>query len=224
MAAISLVMLAAGWWAVDRFVPPQDNPFKPLDLTDPPGLATGMKLRALQDDPTLCRRLLADAGVAVTSVDREIDNPACRLDGALTLDQSLTPYSQTLTMTCPLVAALHVWERHVVIPAAEAEFDAPPIRIETFGSYSCRKVRGGRTGGWSQHATANAVDISGFSFAERERIMLLGSYGRDTPEGRFLTAVRDGACGLFAAVLGPDYNALHRDHFHFEMGTWSRCS
>jgi hypothetical protein len=224
MAAITLAMLGVAWWAVDNFVPPQDNPFKPLSLTDPPGLATGAKLRALISDPAQCRSLLSEAGVEFTEVDREIDTPECSLDGTLTLDRSLTPYSDTLTMTCPLAAALHVWERTVVIPAAEAELGEPPARIETFGSYSCRKVRGGRSGGWSQHATANAVDISGFSFEDRATIRVLRDYRGDSAESRFLETVRKGACGLFGAVLGPDYNALHRDHFHFDMGGWSTCS
>ncbi|WP_208534621.1 extensin family protein, partial [Pseudomonas aeruginosa] len=24
-------------------------------------------------------------------------------------------------------------------------------------------------------------------------------------------------------VLGPDYNAAHRDHFHLDMGLWKVC-
>ena len=224
MAAITVGLIGAAWWAVDRFVPPQDNPFKPLDLMMPPGLATGAKLRALADDPALCRQLLAEAGVAFTDVDREIEEPACTLDGTLTLDRSLTPYSDTLTMTCPLAAALHVWERHIVIPAAEAELGEPPSRIDTYGSYACRKVRGGRAGSWSQHATANAVDISGFSFEDREPITVLRDFGAGTLEGRFLERIREDGCRLFATTLGPDYNALHRDHFHLDMGGYSICS
>lgn len=224
MAAITLAMIAAAGWAVERFVAPQDNPFKPLDLTLPAGFATGAKLQALADDPDHCRRLLAQAGVEFTDVDREVEEPACTLEGTLTLDRSLTPYSETLTMTCPLAAALHVWERHAVIPAAESELGEAPSRIDTYGTYSCRKVRGGRPGRWSQHATANAVDISGFSFDGRERITVLGDFGEDTPEGRFLERIREDSCRLFSTTLGPDYNALHRDHFHLDMGGYSICS
>jgi len=224
MAAITLAMLAAAWWAVDRFVPAQDNPFKPLDLTLPPGLATGAKLRGLGDDPVLCRRLLREAGVEFTDVDREVDEPACSLEGTLTLDRSLTPYSDTLTMSCPLAAALHVWERHAVIPAATDLLGAAPSRIDTFGSYSCRKVRGGRAGRWSQHATANAVDISGFRFDDGRSISVQDDFGDATPEGRFLERVRAESCRLFSTTLGPDYNALHHDHFHLDMGGYSICS
>ena len=36
-----------------------------------------------------------------------------------------------------------------------------------------------------------------------------------------LRRVRDGACRGFSTVLSPEYNAAHRDHFHFDMaGRW----
>ena len=31
------------------------------------------------------------------------------------------------------------------------------------------------------------------------------------------------ACRVFAAVLGPDYNAAHHDHFHLDRGGWGTC-
>ena len=37
------------------------------------------------------------------------------------------------------------------------------------------------------------------------------------PKAAFLRDVRDGACGLFATVLSPDYNAAHADHLHFDQ-------
>lgn len=38
-----------------------------------------------------------------------------------------------------------------------------------------------------------------------------------SPEAAFLRRVHAGACGIFGTVLGPDANAAHRDHFHFDM-------
>lgn len=45
----------------------------------------------------------------------------------------------------------------------------------------------------------------------------------DAAAAAFLREVRDGACGIFHAVLGPDYNALHRSHFHFDIGRYRQC-
>lgn len=43
------------------------------------------------------------------------------------------------------------------------------------------------------------------------------------PKAVFLRQVRDGACRSFAAVLGPDYNAAHRNHFHLDQGRYRAC-
>jgi len=36
------------------------------------------------------------------------------------------------------------------------------------------------------------------------------------PKSLFLRSVHAGACGIFGTVLGPESNAAHRDHFHFD--------
>lgn len=38
-----------------------------------------------------------------------------------------------------------------------------------------------------------------------------------TPELTFLRAVHAGACGIFTTVLGPETNAAHHDHMHFDL-------
>ncbi len=44
-----------------------------------------------------------------------------------------------------------------------------------------------------------------------------------TAKAAFLQAARDGACSSFNAVLGPDYNAAHSDHFHLDRGADRVC-
>jgi hypothetical protein len=212
------------WQAFDRWLPPQHNPFKPLDLTLEPGWATGTKLDALANDLPACFAALDRAGVEYTQINRENDQPECALTDALTLDQSLTPYSSTLSMSCPLAASLHMWERHVVIPAAKSILGERIERIETYGSWSCRRVNSAATGRWSQHASGDAVDISGVTLEGGRRIMVLDTFNAETPEGEFLRTIRDGACGFFSVTLSPDYNALHADHLHFDMGLFTICS
>ncbi|HEY9218767.1 MAG TPA: extensin family protein, partial [Phenylobacterium sp.] len=51
-AVVGVLLLAA----VDRWAPPQDLAWKPLDLTRPPGMATASQLSRAAGDPTLCRR------------------------------------------------------------------------------------------------------------------------------------------------------------------------
>jgi len=47
--------------------------------------------------------------------------------------------------------------------------------------------------------------------------------GAADARGRFLREVHDGACAVWNVVLGPEYNAAHRDHFHLDVGASRAC-
>jgi hypothetical protein len=84
-------------------------------------------------------------------------------------------------------------------------------------------VYGQESGRVSQHATANALDVAGFRLADGRRITVAADWADEGDEGRFLRAVRDGACRSFETVLGPEYNAAHRDHLHLDRGPYRVC-
>lgn len=221
-----VLICAAGGLAVlaHHITPPQHNPFRPLDLADPPGAATYAKITGLADDADACQALLSAANIGFTPLDDSAQGADCGFRNAVTLDRSLAPYSATLQMTCPLTAALVIWERHVAAPAAMEHLGAKIVRFETMGAYNCRRIGGGTRGRWSEHATANAVDIAGVHLDDGRMISVLSDWSEDTPEAAFLRDLRDGACRLFSVVLSPDYNRAHADHFHFDMGPANRCS
>ena len=81
-----------------------------------------------------------------------------------------------------------------------------------------------RAGRWSEHATGDAVDIAGFRLADGTEVMVKEELGKDRSKGRFLKKVRDKTCSLFSTTLSPDYNKLHADHFHLDMGFATICS
>jgi hypothetical protein len=204
-----------------RFAPPQHNPFVPLDLNNRPGLATYFKMTQLARHPAACFGALDATGVLYTPLEDSPPGEDCGKYDALTLDQSLTPYSATLSMTCGQTASLYLWERHVARPAAVEIFGSPIARIETYGSFSCRNIAG--TSRRSEHAFGNAVDISGFRLEDGRLINVKTHWKNGGPEGDFLERVHDGACGLFSVTLGPDFNQAHADHFHFDMGERRTC-
>ena len=75
----------------------------------------------------------------------------------------------------------------------------------------------------SQHAYANALDVAAFRTTSGRRVSVLHDFHDPGPNGRFLRRARDGACRWFGAVLSPDYNSAHRDHFHLDMGRFGAC-
>ncbi|MET0370450.1 MAG: extensin family protein [Sphingobium sp.] len=209
---------------------PQDLPWTPLDLADPIGLLTGRKLAALTDDPARCSALLDRAGVAYAALEpggagRCAYVDAVRLKptaGAI----ALAPAS--VAPSCPVAAALKLWEWQVVQPAAQRLLGSSVRRIDHFGAYSCRRLYGRSSGDFSEHATADAIDVAAFVLADGRRISVVGDWTGQGKDAAFLHAVRDGACDLFSTVLSPDYNAAHRDHLHLDQAErgamgWRGC-
>jgi hypothetical protein len=118
-------------------------------------------------------------------------------------------------VACPLANAFAAWARYGVDRAARQILGSPLVRIETMGSYSCRNVAGSER--LSAHALAQAIDVSGFVLADGRHVTVLGDWSAGTDRDRaFLRAIHDSACKRFGTVLGPDYNAAHRNHFHLE--------
>ncbi|PZQ62871.1 MAG: extensin [Sphingomonas taxi] len=221
--------LALLGWAVLRGRP-QDLPWTPLDLGQPVGLFTGRKLTALTGDARACRALLTQAGVRFTALPPHRDG-RCGYDDAVRLPAggaraiALSPANPGVA--CPVAAALAVWEWNVVAPAARRHFDRRVTGIDHFGSYSCRRLYGRDAGAWSEHASADAIDIAGFRLSDGTRISVArdwaGTGARGAAKAAFLRDVRDGACRLFATVLSPDYNAAHHDHFHLDQAERGRA-
>ena len=156
-AALVGIVLA---FAIDAYAPPQDLPWKPLRLDDPPGLATAVKFQRAAADPDLCREVLAAGGVDFAD---EPDRPGgdCPLTNILRLRGGVTPLAPAApVMTCPVALSYAFWDRHVLNPAAQAVMESQVARVEHYGVLACRNVYGRSEGRRSEHASANALDVS----------------------------------------------------------------
>ena len=204
---------------------PEDVPWTALDLGRPVGSFTGRKLAGLEGSH--CQALLSRAGISYQPLPARDAGPQCGHAHAVRFTPggslAIRYRPADLGTSCPVAAALALWEWHVVQPAARRHFGREVAAIEHFGSYSCRRVYGRDAGMWSEHARANAVDVAAFRLDGGARISIVGDWRDEGAKGRFLREVRDGACTLFATVLSPDYNRAHRDHFHLDQagrGAW----
>lgn len=134
------------------------------------------------------------------------------------------PTTNLTAMTCPLARTFTAWVRNGIAPAARAFLRAELVRVESFGSYSCRNVNGAQSGRRSEHATANAVDVAAFVLDDGRRISIRRDWQSEDPQVRaFLRAIHASACKRFQTVLSPEYNALHADHLHLDMGRGPFC-
>lgn len=199
---------------------PQDLPWTPLDLNAPIGWATGGKLRALHGDAQ-CLALLDRAGIVATAVPAFDAGPGCPIVGAVRVRDLGLPVDHDLVTTCPLAAAMTVWSRRIVIPAVRARLGVEATGLTDLGSLNCRRIAG--TARMSEHARANAVDIAAVRIGRSPPLTVFADFGGDSPRAAALRDLHAGACRLFGTVLGPDYNAAHRDHFHLDMANWNAC-
>lgn len=155
--------------------------------------------------------------------DRRFGN-GCTALGAVQLLDIGTPVANLGAMTCPLARQFARWTREAMQPAAQAWLGSRVVRIESLGTYGCRPVNSRPGARLSEHGRANAVDIGAFVLADGRRIAVKeGWSGEDPDVRRFLRNLHAAACRRFGIVLGPDADAFHRDHLHFDMGQGPYC-
>lgn len=182
---------------------------------------------AQADDPRMLRQCLADLGALGVRYEQLPDRyfpGGCSATGAVKLLDIGLPMTNLGAIKCRLAQPFAAWTREAIQRAARAWLDSDVVKVETFGSYSCRPLNGQAGNKLSEHGRANAVDISAFLLADGRRITVKDGWnGTDENIRRFLRAIHSSACRRFQIVLGPDANTFHRDHFHFDMGRGPYC-
>lgn len=222
-AALSLV---GGAYLFGRFVPPRFSPLAPLDVAEAPvPVVTAMKLARLRGDSAYCRAALATSALKATEVPEMSSPRGCELHDVERIAVGRGPaFSSSFIASCALAVDLAMFIEHVVAPAAARDMDSEVVTIEHLGTFACRPIVGaGITAELSQHANANAIDVAGFVFANGEKVTVAHDWQGGDAKARFIHDVHDGACGIFLVVLGPDYNAAHHSHLHFDVSGFHFC-
>ncbi|WP_288442028.1 extensin family protein [uncultured Pseudomonas sp.] len=224
MLLCSLLVLTAGLaWQLGWRLPDTWNPWAPLDVRQPPNWLTHYKLSRLRGDPALCRQTLESSGLRYRA---QADSPAsanCPLENVWRIEQGQARLSSSFLASCPLAVAYALFERHGLQVVAQQVLGQPVVQVDHLGSFACRNIYNRKQGRLSEHATANALDISGFRLQGGQRIVLAQDWQAGGQKGDFLRRVHRAACDSFSTVLGPDYNAAHHNHFHLDMGRWQVC-
>lgn len=169
------------------------------------------------EDARKCLSTLKANDIRFSPLPNQSFGGGCKTIDTVKLMQFATEASNLGPMTCPLAANFAAWAKYAVRPAARQYLGSDVVRIETMGTYSCRNVVGGRGGRLSEHAFGNAVDVSAFVLKDGRRISVLTGWSGKADERAFLRRLHESACKRFGTVLGPNYNAAHANHFHFDM-------
>jgi hypothetical protein len=216
-------------------IPERFNPWAPLDVAAPPNVLTSAKLARARSDPQRCLAALAQTGMRYSLLPDRVTGPGCGFDNAVLLREAGVRLGTPVSLSCPMALSFAMWERHALQPAAQLHTGQRVASVTHLGSYACRNVNRGDgaapnapPGNRSRHATADALDIAGFTLVSGASISVLRQWQADepasaAPEALFLKEAHRGACRFFKGVLGPDYNAAHSDHFHLETGGYRMC-
>ncbi|WP_369926396.1 extensin family protein [Xanthomonas sp. NCPPB 2632] len=207
-----------GWRPPDRY-----NPWAPMDLTAPPDAFLRYKLDRLGGNPAMCRAALRHAGADVVPLaDREEASGCGWRDAVRVSALGEARLASPVVLTCPLAAAMVLFERRALQPGAELAFGSRVRVIEHVGSYACRNIYHRDDEPLSRHARADAIDLTAFRLADGRRVVVERDWSA-AREGRFLHGLQAEGCRYFGALFGPDYNAAHRTHFRAQGSGYGGC-
>ena len=192
----------------------------PTRTQQPRRMASAPQSVASRPQDAACLTDLSSTGTRFEALPDTYAAPGCNRLGTVQLsalagDRSQFGISNIGPVQCRVASTFSDWARFGVDRAARQILGSPLSRIETMGSYACRNVAGSNRR--SAHASAEAIDVSGFVLEDGRRITLTGDWNAGTAaEREFLRVVHRSACKRFGTVLGPEYNRAHEDHFHLE--------
>jgi hypothetical protein len=201
------------------------SPLPALDISAPNAWFVDWRIAELGRSRSLCARVLRQPVITASPISANPIKDGCGWDNAVRVSNAGGASLSIGTVSCEVAAGIAMWIAHDVQPLAQEIFGSRVTSVQHMGTYSCRNVIGRRwwLPGRSQHATANALDVSGFMLANGRRISVLRNWSGSDPEARFLREIHARACRYFRVAIGPEYNTYHRDHFHYDRGSFSRC-
>lgn len=222
LLTLLLAITGAFWFGL---IPSKFSPFGTVSLAERPSLFVDPRLSALRFDSELCRQVLKEPYIDAQPIADKTGDDNCGWVNAVRFTHTGGAKIGVNPLTCESAAALTLWVQHEVQPLAREMYGQEVVRLGDMGTYSCRNIIGNPfwKGMRSQHAAANAIDISGFTFADGRTITLLRDWKDKGKDGQFLREVHKRACRYFRVALGPEFNKAHANHFHFDRGLMWTC-
>ena len=180
------------------------------------------ELAALPELPRACLDQLRTLRVTYTPLPNRQFGGGCNLTQAVEVTDFdgivLSPAGQ---MTCTTAVATAQWLQTAVVPESRLRLGKTLSGIDHYSTYSCRRRP---SGGLSEHASGNAIDVARFHFTDGNMVSLNPDWRQGSAATRhFLKAIAKASCAFFSVVLTPESDKAHFNHFHFDNGRWHSC-
>lgn len=185
----------------------------PAAMTPPPADAE----RAA--GPSVCLATFVERGGIALSPAADNGSGACAIDDPVTFraiglgDGAKIELDSAVTVSCAFALEVVGWVRDD-LPDAIAHENARLAGLVGVGGHACRPRNGMAGAPVSEHATGNALDLSGLRLQGGRTV---GLTEKDETTRSLRAALRKSACARFATVLGPGADISHKDHLHLDM-------
>lgn len=164
-------------------------------------------------------QVCGDPAIQGEAIGRVPGRGACGIDSAVRVRSVAgVRLSPNATIDCRTAGALKAWVAQSAKPAV-GQMGGGINSLRVVSHYACRNRNSLASGRLSEHAFGRAIDIAGIGLKSGGEITVLTDWGRGAA-GAALQKMWRGACGPFGTVLGPNANAAHRDHFHFDTARY----
>lgn len=231
MGRIAIAALAAFLALSGAAFPQEQPPEPPLPQPRPSDLGAPQTQAREDEEPariyqTACPALLT--GRVVGEMRPPLAERQCGLQSPVGLDVVIVNGREIAlpgspVTNCAMATALADWAE-AVDAHARATLGKGIASLATGPGYQCRLRYGADEGFLSEHGRGNALDIVSVGFEDGSAVSVLEDWRRLPAggEARFLAFAHGAACARFTTVLGPEANADHEDHFHFDLGCHGR--
>ncbi|MGI3165217.1 extensin family protein [Pseudooceanicola sp. 200-1SW] len=180
----------------------------------------GRRVAAMRQQGAVCGDP-ALQGVAIGAVAS--DTAGCGVGQAIRLQSvSGVALSTHAVMDCTTAQALKTWVDGGLRPAVK-RYGGGVRELRVVAHYACRPRNNRKGARISEHGKGRAIDIAAIRLQDGKDLVVLDDWSNGR-EGRILHQAHASACGPFGTVLGPEANALHRDHFHFDTARYRNGS
>ena len=147
----------------------------------------------------------------------------CKVKSAVRLSRvGQVKFDNAPLLTCKMAMQLARFSSDELQSAARDVLGTTVKRVHHIGTYNCRGMRQLK-GVLSQHAFANAIDVSGFELANGNVINVATDWGANGVKAQFLKRLSSDACDAFHVAVSPDGDANHFNHLHWDMGPYRSC-
>jgi hypothetical protein len=197
-------------------------PRRPADLTPLP-LPAGKTQPAPEPEkpaaPSTCLATFAERGGITLPSASENGPGACSVEDPVTfrgialVDGSKVELDSAVTVSCAFALEILGWVRDDLPDVMTGE-KGKLTGLVGVGGHACRPRNGMAGAPISEHATGNALDLSGFHLQDGRTVSLAG---RDDATRPLRESLQKSACARFTTVLGPGSDSSHGDHLHLDM-------